>query len=73
MLMPFGRKPTPAGFVIDFDCVYADLIAPAVSAASLEPLRADELGVRHALRPRSTVPMNAQDNRLQLTQEGPAW
>jgi MAP3K TRAFs-binding domain len=99
ILMPFGRKPTPTGAVIDFDRVYADLIAPAVIEAELEPLRADEetlggiihkpmferlimcpyavadltlananvfyeLGVRHAVRPWSTVPMIANDNRL---------
>ena len=99
ILMPFGRKPASAGALIDFDRVYADLIAPAVLDAGLEPLRADEetvggiihkpmferlilcpyavadltlananvfyeLGVRHAFRPWSTVPMIAQDNRL---------
>jgi MAP3K TRAFs-binding domain len=97
--MPFGRKATPAGSVIDFDRVYAELIAPAAIDADLEPLRADEetvggiihkpmferlilcpyavadltlananvfyeLGVRHAFRPWSTVPIIAQDNRL---------
>jgi tetratricopeptide (TPR) repeat protein len=99
ILMPFGRKPEPTGAMIDFDLVYAELIAPAVSAAGLEPLRADEetiggiihkpmferlmlcpyavadltlananvfyeLGVRHALRPSSTVPVIARTNRL---------
>src|ERR1035438_3529862 len=99
ILMPFGRKPAPAGSVIDFDRGYSELIAPAVIEAGLEPLRADEetvggiihkpmferlilcpyavadltlananvfyeLGVRHAFRPWSTVPMIAQDNRL---------
>lgn len=97
--MPFGAKPTPLGSVIDFDRVYRELIAPAVTGAELEPLRADEetlggiihkpmferlilcpyavadltlananvfyeLGVRHAFRPWSTVPMVAEDNRL---------
>jgi len=97
--MPFGLKPTSAGSRIDFDRVYADLIAPAVKEADLEPLRADEetdggiihkpmferlilcpyavadltmananvfyeLGVRHAFRPWSTVPVIARDNRL---------
>ena len=97
--MPFGRKPTSTGTVIDFDRVYADLIAPAVDEADLEALRADEetqggiihkpmferlilcpyavadltmananvfyeLGVRHAFRPWSTVPMISHDNRL---------
>ena len=99
VLMPFGRKSTSAGTLIDFDRVYADLIAPSVKEADLEPLRADEettggiihkpmferlilcpyavadltlananvfyeLGIRHAFRPWSTVPLIAQDNRL---------
>jgi tetratricopeptide (TPR) repeat protein len=97
--MPFGQKPDPTGAIIDFDCVYEDLIAPAILAAELEPLRADretiggiihkpmferlilcpyavadltlananvfyELGVRHAFRPWSTVPIIAATNRL---------
>ena len=88
--MPFGRKTDAAGRVTNFDSVYEKLIAPAVEAAGLEPIRADEekiggtihkpmferlmlchyavaditganpnvfyeLGIRHALRPRSTV------------------
>src|SRR6266481_9941591 len=40
--MPFGQKPGAGGAVIDFDAVYHDLIKPAVDAAGLEPLRADE-------------------------------
>ncbi|HEX9940347.1 MAG TPA: TRAFs-binding domain-containing protein [Longimicrobium sp.] len=42
VLMPFGRKPDAAGNSIDFDAVYQQLIAPAVAAADLQPLRADE-------------------------------
>ena len=42
VLMPFGKKPDAAGSVIDFDAVYQDLIAPAIEAAGLESLRADE-------------------------------
>jgi hypothetical protein len=88
--MPFGRKTDAAGRVTNFDSVYQNLIAPAVEAAGLEPIRADEekiggtihkpmferlmlchyavaditganpnvfyeLGIRHALRPASTV------------------
>jgi MAP3K TRAFs-binding domain len=99
VLMPFGQKPDPTGAMIDFDRVYAELIAPVISAAELEPLRADketiggvvhkpmferlvlcpyavvdltlananvfyELGVRHAFRPWSTVPVMAAANRL---------
>ncbi|MCG2748375.1 MAG: hypothetical protein L6365_12680 [Desulfobulbaceae bacterium] len=90
VLMPFGRKPTASGAVIDFDAVYVELIAPAIADAGLEPLRADEeqagglihkpmferlvlceyavadltsananvfyeLGLRHAVKPASTV------------------
>ena len=99
ILMPFGKKPAASGSLIDFDRVHSELIAPAVEAAELDPLRADEetvggiihkpmferlilcpyaiadltlananvfyeLGIRHAFRPWSTVPMIAQDNRL---------
>jgi len=42
VLMPFGKKPTADGSVIDFDQVYSDLIAPAIQQAQLEPLRADQ-------------------------------
>lgn len=99
VLMPFGKKSNPGGGTIDFDTVYRDLIAPAVTEAELEPLRADEetlggiihkpmferlilcpyaiadltlananvfyeLGIRHAFRPWSTVPIIAEENRL---------
>jgi tetratricopeptide (TPR) repeat protein len=97
--MPFGRKPDGAGGTVDFDQVYRQVIHPAVEAAGLEPIRADEelvggivhkpmferlilcdyavadlttananvfyeLGVRHAVRPYSTVLMFAQGGRL---------
>jgi tetratricopeptide (TPR) repeat protein len=42
VLMPFGKKLDGSGRLIDFDAVYEKLIAPAVVAAGLEPLRADE-------------------------------
>jgi tetratricopeptide (TPR) repeat protein len=42
VLMPFGRKPDGNGLTIDFDAVYRDLIAPGITDAGLEPLRADE-------------------------------
>ncbi|MEM7025168.1 MAG: TRAFs-binding domain-containing protein [Pseudomonadota bacterium] len=42
VLMPFGQKPAVAGGIIDFDAVYADLIAPAIEEAGLEQIRADE-------------------------------
>jgi hypothetical protein len=40
--MPFGKKPDGKGGKIDFDAVYDALLAPAIRAAGLEPLRADE-------------------------------
>lgn len=90
VLMPFGRKSDGLGRDIDFDQMYADVIAPAVRAARMDPIRADEerdggiihkpmferlllcpyaiadltlananvfyeLGVRHAVRPHSTL------------------
>jgi hypothetical protein len=42
VLMPFGKKPTVGGATVDFDAVYHDLIAPAVDAAGLQAIRADE-------------------------------
>ncbi|MGH3983146.1 MAG: TRAFs-binding domain-containing protein [Pseudonocardiaceae bacterium] len=42
VLMPFGSKTDPTGFVIDFDVVYRDFIAPAVDDAGLRAVRADE-------------------------------
>lgn len=97
ILMPFGKKPTNSGAVVDFDAVYQDMIAPAIKDAGLEPLRADEeltggiihkpmferlilceyaiadlttvnanvfyeLGVRHAVRPQSTLLLFAKDS-----------
>jgi hypothetical protein len=95
VLMPFGKKPYLSGSVIDFDSVYNDLFAPAITEAGLEPLRADEemtggiihkpmyerlilceyavadlttananvfyeLGIRHAVRPSSTLLLFAE-------------
>lgn len=95
VLMPFGKKPAVQGSMVDFDQVYARLIAPAIEEAGLEPLRADEeqtggiihkpmferlilceyavadlttananvfyeLGLRHAVRPWSTVVLFAE-------------
>lgn len=90
VLMPFGTKTDGVGHPIDFDALYADVYKPAVEAAGMDSLRADEerdggiihkpmferlvlcpfaladltlananvfyeLGVRHAVRPSSTV------------------
>jgi tetratricopeptide (TPR) repeat protein len=41
VLMPFGKKRNAAGTEVNCDAVYADLIAPAIEAAGLEPIRAD--------------------------------
>lgn len=95
VLMPFGKKPGNAGAMIDFDRVYAELIAPAIGDSALESLRADEeqtggiihkpmyerlilceyavadlttananvfyeLGLRHAIRPGSTILLFAE-------------
>ena len=40
--MPFGKKPNASGSLVDFDAVYQELIRPAIHAAGLEALRADE-------------------------------
>src|SRR3954447_7402908 len=104
VLMPFGRKSDPTGVTIDFDAVYQELIAPAVRAAELEPIRADEevtggivhkpmferlilceyavadltfananvfyeLGVRHAVRPHTTVLVFAAGQRMPFAVE----
>ncbi len=42
VLMPFGVKRDAAGREIDFDRVYETVIRPAVEAADLECMRADE-------------------------------
>lgn len=42
VLMPIGPKIDPTGFVIDFDVVYRDFIAPAIEDAGLRAVRADE-------------------------------
>ena len=99
VLMPFGRKQDVSGKWIEFDDVYRELIAPAIEAADLDAIRADqeeiggiihkpmferlilcryaiadltaananvfyELGVRHAVRPFSTVLLFASGGRL---------
>jgi hypothetical protein len=42
VLMPFGQKHDASGATVDFDAVYRDLIAPAIEAAGLKPIRADQ-------------------------------
>jgi hypothetical protein len=41
IIMPFGEKKAADGTVIDFDAVYRELLAPAITAAGLGPHRAD--------------------------------
>lgn len=99
VLMPFGKKTIPSGATVDFDAVYRDLIHPAILAAEMEPLRADEelagglihkpmyerlmlcdyavadltganpnvfyeLGLRHGIRPATTVLLSGETGRL---------
>jgi len=42
IIMPYGRKKDSTGQVVDFETVYRRLIVPAVEAAGLQPVRADE-------------------------------
>lgn len=42
VLMPFGQKRDGSGATIDFDAVYREVIRPAIDAADLAPIRADE-------------------------------
>ena len=99
VLMPFGQKRNANGKTIDFDRVYSDIIKPAIEAAEMEQIRADEeqtggiihkpmyerlilcefavadlttananvfyeLGLRHAVRPWSTVLIFGEGDRL---------
>jgi hypothetical protein len=42
VLMSEGARPGPSGQVVDFDALYTDLIAPAITDAGLTPVRAWE-------------------------------
>ena len=42
VVMPFGVKPDGEGGSVNFDAVYERLLVPAICAAELEPLRADQ-------------------------------
>ena len=43
VIMPFGEKPDPAGGPdIDFNRVYKEALEPAIEAAGMDPIRADE-------------------------------
>lgn len=41
ILMPSGTMPAPDGRRVDFNAVYHEIIAPAVSAAGMQPIRAE--------------------------------
>ena len=104
VMMPFGRKRDGKGREIDFDAVYAEIVLPAIEAAGLEPIRADEghaggvvhkpmlerlilcdvmiadltgadpavcyeLGIRHGVRPSSTVLLFREGAPLPLDAE----
>jgi len=42
VIMPFNKKKDAEGNEIDFDLVYHSLIEPAIEAADMTPIRADE-------------------------------
>ena len=43
VIMPFGQKPDPSGGpAIDFNRIYSEALKPAIEAAGMEPIRADE-------------------------------
>ncbi|MFP4343026.1 MAG: TRAFs-binding domain-containing protein [Cyclobacteriaceae bacterium] len=42
VIMPFGIKKDAQGNEVDFDTVYREYIRPAIEAADMEPIRADE-------------------------------
>jgi len=43
VIMPFHKKPDPAGGPeIDFDRIYKNALEPAIKAAGMDPIRADE-------------------------------
>ena len=42
IIMPFDKRKDATGRVVDFETVYHRLVAPAVEAAGLQPVRADE-------------------------------
>lgn len=42
MIMPFGKKKDADGNTVDFDLIYQGFIRPAIVAADMDPIRADE-------------------------------
>ncbi len=100
VVTPFGVKRDPvSGVELNFDVVYAEILAPAIAKAGFEPIRADmdalggillrpvferiilseaaifdlslanpnvlyELGIRHAMRPQTTIPIIHESSRI---------
>lgn len=99
IIMPFNSKPDAEGNIINFNEIHEKLIRPAVEAAGMEPVRADEetingiihkpmyerlilcdyavadlttananvfyeLGIRHAVKPWSTINIYAAGSKL---------
>ena len=99
VIMPFGKKKDADGKEIDFDIIYNSLIHPAIEAANMESIRADEetvngiihkpmyerlilcdysvadlttsnpnvfyeLGIRHAVKPYTTINIFAAGSTL---------
>jgi len=99
VIMPFGTKPDAQGKLINFNDIFKGLIQPAIEAAGMEAIRADEetvngiihkpmyerlilcdyavadlttananvfyeLGIRHAVKPFSTIPIFALGSTL---------
>ncbi|HTL10174.1 MAG TPA: hypothetical protein VL307_17990, partial [Chitinophagaceae bacterium] len=42
VIMPFGTKPDAQGKLINFNDIFKGLIQPAIEAAGMEAIRADE-------------------------------
>ena len=42
IVMPYGKRKDATGRSVDFDAVYERLVVPAVRAAGLEPVRAED-------------------------------
>src|SRR5262249_4625160 len=42
VLMPFGRRADGSGRMADFDIIYQQIIAPSITAAGMEAMRADQ-------------------------------
>jgi tetratricopeptide (TPR) repeat protein len=99
VIMPFGTKKDAEGNIVNFDIVYREYIKPAIEAADMDPIRADEetvngiihkpmyerlilcdyavadlttananvfyeVGVRHAVKPYTTVTIYAANSYL---------